>query len=189
MAAQPAAAQATEAADDDDEDETAAWSLEKRTAEELGAELAAQWAAPIDALSKAGKAFEGLEALLGGASGGSFDLKVLHSSLSDQEPGYYIVQSCSSQRFKHTFSFGTRGNTSNHTSQHSLRGCRTPHSTQEPVEQKFVASVTGGHRQVTNWLLLERQPALASRRTHSADSGATLPGSCPSHTRPRAWQC
>ena len=80
MAAQPAAAQATktaEAADDDDEDETATWSLEKRTAEELGAELAAQWAAPIDALSKAGKAFEGLEALLGGASGGSFDLKVL----------------------------------------------------------------------------------------------------------------
>lgn len=79
VAAQPAGSQApdaAEAADDDDEDESSSWSLEKRTAEELGADMAAQWAAPIDALSKAGKAFEGLEALLGGASGGSFDLKV-----------------------------------------------------------------------------------------------------------------
>lgn len=37
------------------------------------------WRAPIDTLSKAGRAMEGIEALLGGAAGGSFDLKV-HSS-------------------------------------------------------------------------------------------------------------
>lgn len=35
------------------------------------------WQAPIDTLSKAGRAMEGIEALLGGAAGGAFDLKVL----------------------------------------------------------------------------------------------------------------
>lgn len=34
------------------------------------------WQAPIDTLSKAGRAMEGIEALLGGAAGGSFDLQV-----------------------------------------------------------------------------------------------------------------
>ena len=75
----PSAARAPaeeEEEDDDDEEGRTAWSLERRTAEELVAELAALWQAPMDALANAGKAFEGLEALLGGASGGSFDLKV-----------------------------------------------------------------------------------------------------------------
>ena len=71
-----AAGPAAGAAAADEDDETVSWSLEMRTAEELGADMAAQWSAPIDALSKAGKAFEGLEGLLGGAAGGSFDLKV-----------------------------------------------------------------------------------------------------------------
>jgi len=71
-----AASQAADAVEVDEDDESAAWSLETRTAEELGADMAAQWGPPIDALSKAGKAFEGLEGLLGGAAGGSFDLKV-----------------------------------------------------------------------------------------------------------------
>jgi hypothetical protein len=34
------------------------------------------WQAPIDTLSKAGRAMEGIEALLGGAAGGTFDLQV-----------------------------------------------------------------------------------------------------------------
>ena len=74
-----AAAAADAAADEDDDDsaeDRTAWSLERRTAEELVQGLVEQWQAPMDALANAGKAFEGLEALLGGASGGSFDLKV-----------------------------------------------------------------------------------------------------------------
>ncbi len=76
-AAAPSAAgsPAEEEEEDDDEGGRAAWSLERRTSEELVQELAALWQAPMDALANAGKAFEGLEALLGGASGGSFDLK------------------------------------------------------------------------------------------------------------------
>ena len=70
---------------DEDDDESSSWSLETRTAEELGADMVAQWQAPIDALSKAGKAFEGLEALLGGGSGGTFDLKVSHSRIFDDD--------------------------------------------------------------------------------------------------------
>ena len=81
VAEAPAAAKAEAAGeeedDDDDAEGRAEWSLERRTAEELVEGLAAQWQAPMDALANAGKAFEGLEALLGGASGGSFDLKVL----------------------------------------------------------------------------------------------------------------
>ena len=79
-----AAPKADAVADEDDEDgaeDRATWSLERRTAEELVQGLVEQWQAPMDALANAGKAFEGLEALLGGASGGSFDLKV-HSYLS-----------------------------------------------------------------------------------------------------------
>ena len=76
-AAKPsAAASPTEEDDDDDDGGRAMWSLERRTAEQLVEELVVQWQAPMDALANAGKAFEGLEALLGGASGGSFDLKV-----------------------------------------------------------------------------------------------------------------
>lgn len=47
-----------------------------RTAEKLVGELVDVWRGPIDTLSKAGRALEGIEALLGGASGGSFDLQV-----------------------------------------------------------------------------------------------------------------
>jgi hypothetical protein len=50
--------------------------LDRRTAVELAKGLYATWQAPMDALSKAGKAFAGLEALLGGARDGSFDLQV-----------------------------------------------------------------------------------------------------------------
>ena len=75
-AAKPSAEAPTEKEDEDDEGGRAEWSLERRTAEELVEELVAVWQAPMDALANAGKAFEGLESLLGGASGGSFDLKV-----------------------------------------------------------------------------------------------------------------
>ena len=44
----------------------AAWSPEKRTAERLVAGLAAQWEAPMLAMARAGRAFAGLEAVLGG---------------------------------------------------------------------------------------------------------------------------
>ncbi|KAK9816841.1 hypothetical protein WJX72_005809 [[Myrmecia] bisecta] len=72
-----AEAQPAEAAEDEEEEdsERAGWSVERRTAEELVEALLVEWKAPIDTLSKAGKAFEGLEALLGGARGGTFDVK------------------------------------------------------------------------------------------------------------------
>ena len=44
----------------------AAWSPEKRVAEQLVAELAALWEAPMQAMARAGRAFAGLEAVLGG---------------------------------------------------------------------------------------------------------------------------
>ena len=47
-----------------------------RTAEELVGKLVDMWRGPIDTLGKAGRALEGIEALLGGAAGGSFDLQV-----------------------------------------------------------------------------------------------------------------
>ncbi len=75
-AAAKAEAAAADEDDDDGAEDRATWSLERRTAEELVQGLVEQWQAPMDALANAGKAFEGLEALLGGASGGSFDLKV-----------------------------------------------------------------------------------------------------------------
>jgi hypothetical protein len=51
--------------------------LDRRTAMALAKELYGTWQAPINALSKAGRAFAGLEALLGGARDGSnFDLQV-----------------------------------------------------------------------------------------------------------------
>ena len=72
-AAAPAGSATADPAAEDEDDDAAGWSAAPRAAEGLGAAMAAQWGAPIDALSKAGKAFEGLEALLGG---GTFDLKV-----------------------------------------------------------------------------------------------------------------
>lgn len=65
--------------EDDQEDsaaERASWSRERTIAETLAAKLVLQWQGPISTLSRAGKAFEGLEALLGGAQGGGFDLGV-----------------------------------------------------------------------------------------------------------------
>eukprot|EP00798_Chlamydomonas_sp_ICE-L_P011915 gene11915-15016_t len=48
----------------------------RRAAVELVKELYFKWQAPITTLSSAGKAFEGLEALLGGGTSGSFDLQM-----------------------------------------------------------------------------------------------------------------
>lgn len=70
-AAQQAGAADSETEEEEEEDGRADWSIERRTAEELVAALVQQWRKPIDTLSKAGKAFEGLESLLGGAG---FDL-------------------------------------------------------------------------------------------------------------------
>ena len=54
-----------------EEEERASWSEERRTAEGLVGAMVAQWEKPIAALDRAGKAFDGLEALLGG---GMFEL-------------------------------------------------------------------------------------------------------------------
>lgn len=62
--------------DDDADDDSSGWSEERRVAETLVAEMVEVWRAPIETLSKAGKAFEGLECLLGGGRNGTFDLKV-----------------------------------------------------------------------------------------------------------------
>ena len=56
--------------------ERASWTRERSIAEGLAGKLMQQWQGPISTLSRAGKAFEGLEALLGGAQGGGFDLGV-----------------------------------------------------------------------------------------------------------------
>ncbi|KAG7670575.1 hypothetical protein Ndes2437B_g05113 [Nannochloris sp. 'desiccata'] len=52
-------------------EEQATWTPERRTAEELVSTLVSQWEKPIAALDRAGRAFDGLEALLGG---GMFEL-------------------------------------------------------------------------------------------------------------------
>ena len=57
----------------------ASWTKERIIAEGLVGKLVQQWQGPISTLARAGKAFEGLEALLGGAQGGSFDLGVSFS--------------------------------------------------------------------------------------------------------------
>mmetsp|Transcript_26101 Transcript_26101/g.57021 ORF Transcript_26101/g.57021 Transcript_26101/m.57021 type:complete len:697 (+) Transcript_26101:262-2352(+) len=72
-APQPAPTQAPAAAAPTSSSAAPAVPPERRLAMDLAKALYVQWQAPMDALSKAGKAFEGLEALLGGA-GGSFDL-------------------------------------------------------------------------------------------------------------------
>ena len=56
--------------------ERASWTRERSIAEALVGKVMQQWQGPISTLSRAGKAFEGLEALLGGALGGGFDLGV-----------------------------------------------------------------------------------------------------------------
>ncbi len=66
-------------AEEDEQDsaaERASWTHERSIAEALVAKVMQQWQGPISTLSRAGKAFEGLEALLGGAQGGGFDLGV-----------------------------------------------------------------------------------------------------------------
>jgi len=52
-------------------EEQASWTPERRSAEELVSTLVSQWEKPIAALDRAGRAFDGLEALLGG---GMFEL-------------------------------------------------------------------------------------------------------------------
>ena len=47
-----------EGEEEEDEEERAGWSAERRAAEELAAALCQRWRAPIDTLSKAGRAFE-----------------------------------------------------------------------------------------------------------------------------------
>jgi len=76
--------------DEDQEDqedsaaERASWTRERSIAEALVGKVMQQWQGPISTLSRAGKAFEGLEALLGGAQGGGFDLGVSSSLPSRQ---------------------------------------------------------------------------------------------------------
>ena len=76
-----------EANKEEDQEESAAerasWSRERSIAEGLVGKLVQQWQGPISTLSRAGKAFEGLEALLGGAQGGAFDLEVSNIKLLD----------------------------------------------------------------------------------------------------------
>jgi hypothetical protein len=60
-AAAAAATKAAEASSEEEEEaaeERASWGLERRTAEDLTAELVAQWEKPISTLSRAGRAFE-----------------------------------------------------------------------------------------------------------------------------------
>ena len=74
--AQKAAEQQDEGEDDEEEQQQQTWSPELREAERLVAELIALWGPPIETLSRAGRAFDGLEFLLGGGRGGTFDLQV-----------------------------------------------------------------------------------------------------------------
>lgn len=69
---QPSSGAAAPTADDDDvgAEERASWSPERLCAEDLVGELVSRWKKPILTLSQAGRAFDGLESLLGGA----FDL-------------------------------------------------------------------------------------------------------------------
>lgn len=69
------AAASVEEAEDEGEDETQSWSPELREAERLVSELIALWGPPIETLSRAGRAFDGLEFLLGGGRSGTFDLQ------------------------------------------------------------------------------------------------------------------
>ncbi len=70
--------------------ERASWTRERSIAEALVGKVMQQWQGPISTLSRAGKAFEGLEALLGGAQGGGFDLGVSNVS----PPAPYLDTMC-----------------------------------------------------------------------------------------------
>lgn len=72
---EPSSSESAEIADEDDE--TSSWSPERQEAEKLVAELIALWGPPMETLSRAGRAFEGLEFLLGGGRSGTFDLQVI----------------------------------------------------------------------------------------------------------------
>ena len=61
---------------EEDDDPKAGWSAEMKTAQSLVQELMDIWGPPIQTLSRAGRAFGGLEALLGGGRAGTFDLQV-----------------------------------------------------------------------------------------------------------------
>lgn len=58
------------------------WSPSQRIAHRLVNEVVEMWGPPIQALARAGRAFEGLEALLGGGRSGAFDLQVTPPSPS-----------------------------------------------------------------------------------------------------------
>ena len=74
----------------------AAWTPEKRNAERLVAELAEKWEAPMLAMSRAGRAFAGLEAVLGGDA---FSLQVPYLRiLSLQQSVSRYVQHCALPR-------------------------------------------------------------------------------------------
>ena len=60
---------------EEEEDPQQGWSPELRAAEQLVGELIALWGPPIQTLAKAGRAFDGLEFLLGGGRSGTFDLQ------------------------------------------------------------------------------------------------------------------
>ena len=76
MGVQAAKPEAETEVAEEEEDPQAGWSLEQKTAEALAAELINVWGPPIQTLSRAGRAFGGLEALLGGGRSGTFDLQV-----------------------------------------------------------------------------------------------------------------
>lgn len=93
--------------DDEDQEEQedsaaehASWTRERSIAEALVGKVMQQWQGPISTLSRAGKAFEGLEALLGGAQGGGFDLGV--SSLGPLDHMYRDHTDCWFGDVKHT---------------------------------------------------------------------------------------
>lgn len=72
-----AAAEEEESEPDPQEVIRASWSPDRRTAEDLVGAMIEAWRMPILTLSRAGRAFEGLEGLLGGF----FDLGVRNPSM------------------------------------------------------------------------------------------------------------
>lgn len=61
---------------DEEADPAESWSPDMKAAQSLVQELINVWGPPIQTLSRAGRAFGGLEALLGGGRAGTFDLQV-----------------------------------------------------------------------------------------------------------------
>lgn len=81
-AARAVAAKATDEEEDEEAEAQrlleAAWSPQQRIAETLVRGMRMQWEPAMSTLAKAGRAFDGLEALLGG---GAFDLQVCVSRM------------------------------------------------------------------------------------------------------------